>query len=414
MRTPMRATTRIAVLAAALSVPLVTATAFADTADAPAAAVDFGTPTVAEGVSGDLGGAEVVGTTRVRYAAPQETISHPGSSYVKVHINSLRLAPGDYLTVADRTGREVHTYHGDPTARGQAAAGDASHTVHRTRGFAAMSVEGDTAVVTVHRAGSARQSAAALDRAGYGVVIDRVWRGFSAAEFAAQQQKTRKVCGKDARRDMVCYKDKFPTEYGKSRAVARAVLNGKGYCTAWRVGNSNRMLTNNHCIADNAAAKSSEMQFSYDCATCGGNDPGVPTKVGGTELFKTNKALDYALVSVDKFDSISSFGTLFLETNPAKAGDKIYIPGHGDAKPKKIAIFDEVDGGAPCTVYSLSGTRVVYNCDTSGGNSGSPVFSATSHKVIALHNLGSCPNNNSGNMTTRIMAEIGSMIDNNG
>jgi V8-like Glu-specific endopeptidase len=60
------------------------------------------------------------------------------------------------------------------------------------------------------------------------------------------------------------------------------------------------------------------------------------------------------------------------------------------------------------------GVNIAYNCDTSGGNSGSPVLAASSHRVIALHHLGSCPNNNQGVKINLVYAEISSMIDNTG
>ena len=48
--------------------------------------------------------------------------------------------------------------------------------------------------------------------------------------------------------------------------------------TTWRVGNTNRMLTNKHCFSTQAQVQSSEMQFNFQCATCGGNNPGAGTK----------------------------------------------------------------------------------------------------------------------------------------
>jgi hypothetical protein len=52
-----------------------------------------------------------------------------------------------------------------------------------------------------------------------------------------------------------------------------------------------------------------------------------------------------------------------------------------------------------------------YTCDTSGGNSGSPVLSS-SHKVLALHHLGGCLNE--GARMSLIYPQISSLIDNGG
>ncbi|RKS78990.1 V8-like Glu-specific endopeptidase [Actinomadura pelletieri DSM 43383] len=348
----------------------------------------------------------------LRYAADTRTskvtISEPGSSYVKVHFASLRLLPGDRVTVADPSGREVHTYHGDPTVTKHR--GDSSHTVHGRTGFAAMSIDGDTAVVTLHSA-TRRRNAAALTRQGYGARIDAYFRGFSQAEYVAANPRTTSVCGADDRRDVTCYKESNPTEYAQSRAVARQLLKGVGHCTAWRVGNTNRMLTNQHCMENANDLKASELQFDYECSTCGGRNPRAGVKVSGAELLKLSPLadLDYALFSVNNFDSVKQFGTLYLETREPTANERIYIPGHGDTLPKRLSLYE--DGGAHCKIARVaSGVNTGYLCDTSGGNSGSPVLAGSSHKVIALHHLGGCPN--WGTRISLVYREIAGLIDN--
>ncbi|WP_225987030.1 trypsin-like serine peptidase [Streptomyces spectabilis] len=332
----------------------------------------------------------------------RQEIRHPGAAYVKVHFARVALAPGDRLTVSDPAGREVHTYHGDPT-RGAAAPGDAGFTRHGRGGFAAMSVDGDTAVVTLHTRG----------KRGSHIRIDRYWRGYTPAEFAAENPSTRSVCGADGRRDAVCYKTSHPAHYAASRGVARMLLNGGGYCTAWRVGRGNHMMTNNHCIKTQAELDKVELQFDYDCATCGGNDPRPGTKVGANALLRTSASLDFTLFSVDDFDRITQFGTLFLETRAPIADEQAYIAGHGDTRPKRISIYEERDGGAYCGVRTpqLGPEDVGYNCDTSGGSSGSPVLAGSSHKVIALHWGGSCPTN-VGTRMEKIYPQIQDLIDN--
>lgn len=403
----MRLSLRGALLAAALLVPAgayaaITVPANADAANAPdKPLIQTLDPKVAQD------GEERTTDVTVGYSTTRrETttrIHHPNATYVKVHFTAFRLAPGDRVTVADPTGREVHTYRGDPTVR---AAGSSDYTVHRTRGFAAMSIDGDTAVVTLHRAGS-------VPGRGYGVRIDRFWRGFSAAEIAARPGP-QSVCGPEGRRDTACYQTSHPTEYGKSRAVARLRMGG-GWCTAWRVGTTNRLLTNNHCMSTDADVRGSEVQFDYECATCGGNNPKVPVKVSGAQMFKTSGPLDYTLFSVNNFASIGSFGTLYLDVRQAQVGERIYIPGHGNATPKRLSIHEETPGRTLCTVgtASLDPRNIGYSCDTSGGNSGSPVLAGSSHKVIALHHWGGCPRNG-GVRIDLIHREIAGLIDNNG
>ncbi|WP_257902276.1 trypsin-like serine peptidase [Saccharothrix obliqua] len=352
----------------------------------------------------------------LRYAADGRSwrvvLREPGSSYVKVHFAALKLVPGDRVTVSDPAGREVHTYRGDP---GHAAfPGDSPHTVHGPSGFAAMSVDGDTAVVTLHAA-AARPNAESLTRQGFGVRVDRYYRGFSPAEAAAANPRPLSVCGTDARKDVVCYQGNHPTEYARAGAVARQLLNGLGHCTAWRVGNTNRMITNYHCLESAADLRASEFQFDYQCATCGGNNPRAGVKVSGAQLLKSSSLqnLDYALFSVNNFDAIKQFGTLYLDVREPKAGERIYLPGHGDVKPKRLSLYEDRDGGAYCKIDVVaSGVNTGYRCDSSGGNSGSPVLAASSHRVIALHHLGGCPN--WGTRISLVHREISTLIDNNG
>ncbi|WP_067457774.1 trypsin-like serine peptidase [Actinomadura macra] len=400
-----------ALLAAASVLPGPTAQATGPRSPSAAKAVP-----PAAGTRPTVAGEEKASGAALRYAptghSSRVVIREPGATYIKVHFASLKLVPGDRVTVADPTRREVHTYHGDPTV--QRFPGDSSHTVHGKPGFAAMSVDGDTAVVTLHSAAT-RHDAADLTRREFGARIGTYFRGFDEAERAAANPGTFSVCGAEGRRDVSCYQTSHPTEYARSGAVARQLLKGVGHCTTWRVGNTNRMLTNQHCMESAADLRASEFQFDYQCATCGGNDPRTGTKVSGAELIKTSplSALDYTLFSVNDFASIQKYGTLYLDVREPVAGERIYIAGHGDVKPKRLSLYEDRDGGTYCKIDRVSsGVNTGYLCDSSGGNSGSPVLAASSHKVIALHHLGGCPN--WGTRITLVYAEISGQIDNSG
>src|SRR5688500_17529997 len=106
-----RSSAPLRLLAAAL---LTLATAAATPAPAYAGATvttfDSGVPTVDESdFAGSPAGEERETAVLVGYGRPSARISHPGAAYVKVHFAALRLAPGDYVTVADPARREVHT-----------------------------------------------------------------------------------------------------------------------------------------------------------------------------------------------------------------------------------------------------------------------------------------------------------------
>ncbi|GAA4909902.1 trypsin-like peptidase [Stackebrandtia albiflava] len=330
------------------------------------------------------------------------TVHHPGATYVKVRFAGLDLAPGDRLTVSDPEGVEVHTYHGAPGEGWRD--GDSDYTLHENGVFAALSIEGDTAVVEIHRADDD------LDAKPGGVQIDGYWRGYDQAEYEAANPGIESVCGVEGRRDSICYQSSHPTEYQRSRAVGRLLMGGSA-CTAFRVGDTNRLLTNNHCMSTQSAIAGSETQFDYECATCGGNNPKTPTKVSGATMHKTSSQLDYTLYSVNSFSSITGFGTLYLETRQPVLNERIYIPGHGDAAPKRLSVTVQ-SGGANCKIDQVQYLTINtgYMCDTSGGSSGSPVIAGSSHKVIALHRIGGCLNG--GTRMSLIYPEIAGLISN--
>ncbi len=346
---------------------------------------------------------------RLGYAAGRTTVSQritrAGSSYIKVHVASLRLAAGDYLTVANPAGRERYTYHASPLDR--QVKGDSAYTIDGS-GFWPMSVSGDTAIVTLHTA----RRAAALQ--GYGVSVDGYYRGLTSAEQRHEDLNApESVCSSDARRDTICYKTSNPTEYTRSLAVGKLVMPG-GSCTAWRVGSTNRLLTNNHCFSTQSEVAASEVWFNYACQTCGGNNPATPTKVSGATFYKTSSALDYTLFSVNNFDTIASYGYLLIDNRSAVANERIYIAGHGEGNPNKLSIYEDTQGGAVCDVDStnLDAQSIGYYCDTAPGSSGSPVLAASSHKVIALQHWGGCLNG--GVKINQVYAEISGLIDNGG
>jgi lysyl endopeptidase len=401
--------TRVLALAALLlAAPVAIATASpAQAADVPSIvdeALGAGVTRVGEVVQTDLR----LGYSTGRAGAPSSVeVSQPGATYIKVHFARLRLAAGDYVTVADPQSKQVYMYQGDPTL-GAAGQGDSDYTVHGSTGFAAMSIDGDTAVVTVH---SARTG---VSRPGYGVHINGFWRGYTDAEVTSNNPQIMSVCGTDARRDTVCYRTSHPTEFARSNAVGRLLIGGGGLCTAFRVGRTNAVLTNNHCISTAASVRASEVQFNFQCQTCGGNNPFAGTRVSGNTMFRTSGSLDYTLFSVNNFTTISSFGTLFLDVRAPILNERIYIPGHGDGRPKRLSIFETTQGGTTCRVNNPQSDSINmgYNCDTSGGNSGSPVLAGSSHRVIALHHLGGCLNE--GTRINLIYPQISSFIDNTG
>jgi len=367
---------------------------------APAAESDVpgGRRPATMGGRGEVGTIERAGKLLSHLGGSRSQVFHYlGAPYVKVHVARAILLPGDYLTVADPVGIEVYRYDREQLAAGRWA----------------MSVTGDTAVVTLHP-GLVDPFGMRSVVAGLGVTIDKVARGYTPAEVQARGDTVRgtprsgrtppaghvdeSVCGRDDKSDAVCYRETDPVLYRRSKAVARLLINGIELCTGWRFGPDNRMLTNNHCIAEDRDAEDTEVWFNYQCATCDGYAVFRSTKVWASDVLMTDEVLDFTLFTVDSFERIKKFGYLEAELGRVSKGQKVYIPQYPRGEPGMIATASDEDTSGNCAIDDPAdtgydeATDVSYYCDTEGGSSGSPVLSRTSNKVIALHHFGGCLN----------------------
>jgi lysyl endopeptidase len=320
----------------------------------------------------------------------------PDAGYVKVHFERLLLNTGDFVTVSSPDGAESYRYEESLIDQW------------------ATSITGDTAIVELHReSGSGGSSAlgALIDKAAYGFTAEEV--DGLAQERADEARPEESVCQGDEKRSSVCYRTSYPAVVDHAEPVARLLIDGTVLCTAFRVGEGNRLLTNHHCFTETREAQNTEVWFGYDCVACGTDLANAPVKVRGEEVLATSRSLDYTLFTVDDFSRIERFGFLELADEPARSGEAIYIPQHPAGRPTEIAMESSVDGGN-CVVKDevydgyVVGTDVSYYCDTEFGSSGSPVLSRDSHEVIALHHFGGCPN--SGVNVQLIKDEIGDLI----
>ena len=390
------------------------AAAPAQRADAPDAAAGPVAAPRKEGVGAviDAVGRQQVGALEsvsslldYRTEGATQTFHYPGAEYVKVHFDELAMLPGDYVTVADPERAEVHRIDSDPLDVVGGLLGSRTESAADGAGRWAMSVTGDTAVVTLHRA--VPDPLGVQEAAGLGVRVDKVARGFTDPEQAQADSADRaltengreeSVCGRNEARDAVCYKSADPAAYKKSKAVARLLINGTELCTGWRLGATNRMLTNNHCMVTSNDAYDTEVWFDYQCSKCGGHAVFKATKVWGDRVLSTNRNLDYTLFTVENFAKIQKFGYLSVETARPARGSEVYIPQHPGGDPGMIAMGSDKDSGGICAVDDpaydgyATDSDVSYYCDTAGGSSGSPVISRKTDRVIALHHFGGCPN----------------------
>ena len=154
----------------------------------------------------------------------------------------MTLLPGDYVTVADAAGTETHRIESDPLTAVSGLLGSRADASGRW----AMSVDGDTAVVTLHRARPARSAAssgwpASASRSTGRARLHagrarRAGGGAGRGQSARATGREESVCGQNESKDAVCYKSADPVAYKSSKAVARLLINGTELCTGWRLG----------------------------------------------------------------------------------------------------------------------------------------------------------------------------------
>ena len=342
----------------------------------------------------EIGTTEDADVNMFELAEREQVLTYPGSSYVKLHFSRLLLAEGDSISVTNIDGTERHEYSGPAES------------------LWTKSISGDTAVVKLNSSGDlAKDTISSL-----GANIDKVARGYTESEMdqrAAERPRTESVCGKDDSLEAVCYSTSHPDIYANTTPVARLLINGTTLCTAFRVGENNRMLTNNHCFDNDRAAANTEVWFNYSCAECNGSSLNSTVKVNGDDVLATDKTYDYTLFTVDDFDAIRDFGYLTLADRKAKKKEGLYIPQHPSGDPTRVAMESDADEGA-CEVDDpdyegyAPASDVSYFCDTEFGSSGSPVLSRDTHEVVALHHFGGCPN--SGVRSDKLLQRIGDKL----
>ncbi|OWZ21730.1 hypothetical protein PHMEG_0003677 [Phytophthora megakarya] len=310
------------------------------------------------------------------------------AQFISIHFTNFNLPKTDYVQIRAASPNDPETtvlkYHGNDT-RGE---------------FYASALQTTSVVVELYtQAVDPSVGAQAVNPLQcIGFTVDKY--SFLAQPANSPLSGQEEVCGADESQQAVCFRS-YVDAYKASGAVARLLIHkakGSFFCTGWLVGNEGHLITNNHCISEQAHASNTEFEFMAQGATCSTNcNKGMACggKVGARSatLIHADPTLDYALVKLP-VNLSRQYGYLQLRRTGAVLSERIYIPQHPAGWGKRIAMKTD-NGWGKVTSLSVNGCarqQVAYMLDTQGGSSGSPVLGWSDNSVVALHHCGGCPN----------------------
>jgi V8-like Glu-specific endopeptidase len=316
----------------------------------------------------------------------QQTFYNKKSMYIKLYFEDFDLAAGDYVEISTHNTGASILYAG----KGKIIDSD-GRTISD---FWSQVLFDEEVTVRLY----------SRDKSGHrGFLISRVAYGFSEAEIDALAN-AKSICGGNDYENVWCYNGNI--EYTRSRAVCRLIIGGSGSCTGWLLGANGHVVTNNHCISNNAEANNTDFVFDFEKRVCSGSSlRSGSVAANSSSIVSTSTTLDYTLLDLPNNPS-TTYGYLQLSPSAPRIGDPIYIVGHPSGKRKRISLRSDLDPNNLAVINNVTATRVEYFADTRPGSSGSPVLSRDNDWVLSLHNTGGCPNGSSAS-STQLINHIG-------
>jgi S1-C subfamily serine protease len=170
----------------------------------------------------------------------------------------------------------------------------------------------------------------------------------------------------------------------------------EGVGTGWLVSDG-VIVTNRHVLdvlskGTGALEKGQAVvRFKFEA---GSPEEDEPANITG--VLAVHKELDVALLTIDKQTFTNERRPLEVDTEPVEAGHPVVAVGYpfDDSKRNPLfisALFNGTFGvkrAAPGEVAGLGPRSIFHDCSTLGGNSGSPIFSMKTGRVVGLHRDG--------------------------
>lgn len=185
-----------------------------------------------------------------------------------------------------------------------------------------------------------------------------------------------------------------PYLYSVGRVDSLATRSGVG--TGFLVAPA-LLATNRHVL--NQLSSGTNMLEKGQAVVRFGQEHGTPDAEGEihvTGVAATHDSLDIALFTLESLEAIAGRAPVVIETVAANKGDRVAAVGYPfkDAERNPLfinALFGNKFGvkrAAPGEVIATSSQAVFHDCSTLGGNSGSPIFSMRTARVVGIHREG--------------------------
>jgi S1-C subfamily serine protease len=213
---------------------------------------------------------------------------------------------------------------------------------------------------------------------------------FRIAEVAVQAEMAAPLSqvGENNLKEIYEIEDPLVRKVASGVAKLTLVKNGRiKSCTGWLVADD-LLLTNEHCIANQAECETAVAMFGYQ------RKDATQFEAGEQFACKTHEAgqhaRDFALLRLDGSPGASERWQVLRPCDRALVGgEKLAIVQHPGGLPK-MAVVEECAVKAP-SVKGRTGvdeeTDFSHVCDTQRGSSGSPVLD-DKQEVVGLHHLG--------------------------
>ncbi len=156
-----------------------------------------------------------------------------------------------------------------------------------------------------------------------------------------------------------------------------------------------KMIATNRHVLD-ALSNGTNMLEKGQAVVRFGQEYSTPDSLGEihiTSVVAVHESLDIALLELEKSNAANARTPVVIEENPVSAGEAVAAIGYPFDDPVRNPMFVKalfggkfgVKRAAPGEVLKTSEQAVYHDCSTLNGNSGSPIFSMKTARVVGIH-----------------------------